>query len=276
VNTAPHLLRILAGTLLLTIIKVLVDSVLGSPTDWSSSGWLLLSNFTVVLALSYPVLHSSSKGIRLALAVFLLYFGVSYFNTFIEGVFFQLDIRPDEVVRLVVSGLLVALLFSPLFVMLLGRMSVPGSGHRTAYVERSRTGWIWRIAAADCTYFVLYIIAGMIVFPYVKQFYATKALPGMTQIFLMQVFRGLVFLGVSLPLMRAMTTPTLHKALSIGLAFSVLGGISLLILPNPYMPENIRMAHLVEVGISNFIFGVLAVFLLDQKTRPASAEGNAV
>jgi hypothetical protein len=275
-NTAPYLLRILAGTLLLTLLKVLLDNILGLPADWSSSGWVLLSNFTVVLVLSYPVLRSSSTGIRLALSVFLLYFGVSYFNTFIEGVFFQLDIPSGEVMRLVLSGFLVALLFSPVFVMLMGRMSVPGSGERLPYVERSLAGWIWRLAVADITYFVLYIIAGMIVFPYVREFYATKALPGIGQIFLMQVFRGLVFLGVSLPLTRAMTTPTLHKALSIGLAFSVLGGISLLILPNPYMPENIRMAHLVEVGISNFIFGVLAVYILDQKARPANAEGNAV
>ena len=35
-----------------------------------------------------------------------------------------------------------------------------------------------------------------------------------------------------------------------------------LLLPNPYMPEPVRMAHLVETASSNFIFGALIGWLL--------------
>lgn len=35
-----------------------------------------------------------------------------------------------------------------------------------------------------------------------------------------------------------------------------------LFLPNPYMPEPVRMAHLVETGSSNFIFGMFLTWLL--------------
>jgi hypothetical protein len=38
-----------------------------------------------------------------------------------------------------------------------------------------------------------------------------------------------------------------------------------LLLPNPYMPEPVRMAHLVETASSNFIFGVFIGWLLMQR-----------
>ena len=51
----------------------------------------------------------------------------------------------------------------------------------------------------------------------------------------------------------------------IGLTFSVLGGIAPLIIPSDLMPVNIRWAHGIEVGISNFIFGMIAGRLLGQR-----------
>jgi hypothetical protein len=43
-----------------------------------------------------------------------------------------------------------------------------------------------------------------------------------------------------------------------------------LLLPNPYMPEAVRMAHLMETASSNFIFGFLVGWLFTQ--RHASAK----
>jgi hypothetical protein len=42
---------------------------------------------------------------------------------------------------------------------------------------------------------------------------------------------------------------------------------SLLLLPNPYMPHEVRMAHLVETASSNFIFGVFIGWLLPAYRR---------
>jgi hypothetical protein len=57
----------------------------------------------------------------------------------------------------------------------------------------------------------------------------------------------------------------LKKAVLIGLIFSILGGIAPLILPNEVMPLNLRMGHLFEVGISNFLYGFLLGYILSQK-----------
>ena len=40
---------------------------------------------------------------------------------------------------------------------------------------------------------------------------------------------------------------------------------ALLLLPNPYMPEPVRMAHLAETASSNFIFGLLVGCLLTER-----------
>jgi len=42
---------------------------------------------------------------------------------------------------------------------------------------------------------------------------------------------------------------------------------ALLLLPNPYMPEPVRMAHLVETASSNFIFGVFVAWVLIARRR---------
>jgi hypothetical protein len=47
-----------------------------------------------------------------------------------------------------------------------------------------------------------------------------------------------------------------HKGVVLGLLFTVLGS-SGLILPNPVMPDMVRMAHLIETAPSSFIWGFI-------------------
>ena len=49
-------------------------------------------------------------------------------------------------------------------------------------------------------------------------------------------------------------------------AFSVLMALPLLY-PNPLMPWPVRQVHLIEVGVSNFLFGVLAALIMLKKAR---------
>jgi hypothetical protein len=57
-----------------------------------------------------------------------------------------------------------------------------------------------------------------------------------------------------------------ETALTIGLLFAVVMNAQLLI-PNPYMPEVVRITHLIETATSNFVFGLLVGWLLAR--RPA-------
>jgi hypothetical protein len=57
-----------------------------------------------------------------------------------------------------------------------------------------------------------------------------------------------------------------ETALAIGVTFALLGNVQLL-LPNPYMPEPVRMAHLLETASSNFLFGLLVGWLMTTPYR---------
>lgn len=57
-----------------------------------------------------------------------------------------------------------------------------------------------------------------------------------------------------------MKGPWWEAGLAVALLFSVV--MAQLLMPNPYMPEAVRMAHLIETASSNFIFGWIVVWLL--------------
>jgi hypothetical protein len=59
-----------------------------------------------------------------------------------------------------------------------------------------------------------------------------------------------------------------ETALALGLLFAVTN--AQLLLPNPYMPEAVRMTHLIETASSNFIFGCLIGWLLTPRREFAN------
>jgi hypothetical protein len=83
----------------------------------------------------------------------------------------------------------------------------------------------------------------------------------------MQVARGLGLTGIVALVVLRTAGNRRSAALLAGLTLSILGGVAPLIVPNPYMPVDIRIPHLFETGISNFLYGALAGFVL---AAPAS------
>jgi hypothetical protein len=73
---------------------------------------------------------------------------------------------------------------------------------------------------------------------------------------LFQIVRGLCWAGIAVLIVRMLESGKIETALLLGYMFAVVMCAPLL-LPNPYMPEAVRMAHLTETASSNFIFGVL-------------------
>jgi hypothetical protein len=85
----------------------------------------------------------------------------------------------------------------------------------------------------------------------------------------LQVLRALLWAAIALPVIRMSTGPWWRAGLAVALLFSVVMN-SQLLLPNPYMPREVRMTHLVETASSNFIFGwVLVAVMLPRRTRTA-------
>jgi hypothetical protein len=215
----------------------------------------------VALLLGYYIMSSSLGGIRLSISVFLIYFLIGHFNLLIEAYIFNVSSRQETALE-IIRGLFISVTFAPLYVYIFRNKIVKEA---VIFSKRSLIGWFWRILVADILYLLLYIIAGFvltIVYPQLLQFYEGK-IPSFDILINTQLFiRGFIFIGIALLMLRTLNISVVKKAILIGLTFAILGGIAPLIPPSELMPAYVRLGHGFEVGISNFIYGILLTLLL--------------
>lgn len=214
----------------------------------------LIANFA---ALSVAAFASRVGGRRLMLALVVLGFAVGSLNIMIEAYAFGVT-GPGQTVRSMATQLPVFLVLGPAAAWLSDRF---GSRDGPPLAPRITS---LRLLGVILAYMGLYMAAGLLAYPHVQAFYADKVMPSFDRLLLLQAVRALIFAVAALPLLRL--SPR-YGPVVLGLAFSVIGGIAPLLQDNPFMPPHIRSIHLVEVGISNFLFGVAVALLL----RPAPA-----
>ena len=223
------------------------------------------------IVLSYPIVRSRWTGWRLSLAIFFVFYGVMTFLSQIETVVFLkylVDIVPTEIIpRLFMQGIIIAALFSPLAVLIHGKMKKARESQKSSQpIAMPWTEWIWKLVLIAVIYVTIYISFGAFVAmplggKVFQDYYAGLKLP--VWILPFQMLRAMVWTALALPVIRMMKGSWWEAGLAVSLLFSVLMG-SLLLLPNPYMPDRIRIAHFVEILSSNFIFGWIIVWLLNQ------------
>ena len=85
-------------------------------------------------------------------------------------------------------------------------------------------------------------------------------------LFLLQVGRALLWTAIAIPVIRMMKGQWWEAGLAVALLFAMTS--AQLLIPNPLMPAEVRMAHLVETVTSNFLFGWLVAFVLVQVHHP--------
>ena len=216
-------------------------------------GWLMLSDAVIVLALGAAALRSEWRDWALARAMFFIPAAITTVNM-IEGVIFLPNAHIDwrGVISLTLVGFAIA---SVLWLRIFRGAPVPASQFGEL-PHRSLGSVAVRFVLCSATYVFLYFLAGAIIFPYVRDFYATQRVPSPGQIVALQFFlRGPVFILVCVILLRMFRLPHLSGALATGLSFTLLSGVAALLIPNPVFPDYVRWVHFGEVVSSNFVFG---------------------
>ncbi|MFL6733936.1 MAG: hypothetical protein ACJ8EY_04495 [Sphingomicrobium sp.] len=213
--------------------------------------YVLLNLATLWLAATV----SGSGGRSLWLALLVLGWTVGQFNTLLEGVAFSVLPWTNAMIQLGVSALVLAVL-AALALVLSGKWR--SSPAEPALLNASLPTLALSIAA----YELLYWTAGTMVWPFVAEFYASRSIPPAIQVFLLQIPRALIFIAAAWPWLRTgpRSAPTV-----LGIAYAVLGGIAPLLPDNPYMSADVRLAHAIETGSSNFLFGVITGYLLTRR-----------
>ena len=228
------------------------------------AAYVLLTFGALVLAAAV----SRGGGGTLWLALLVLGWVVSQFNTLLEAVVFSVMPWSHAAIQLAISFAALALLSGLALLVTLkwrGRAAEPTQLNATPVT----------LGLAILAYELLYWTAGILVWPYVADFYADKHLPSVFEVAALQVPRALLFVAAAWLWLK--TRPR-WAPLVLGIAYAVMGGIAPMLPDNPYMTLDVRVAHGVETGTSNFIFGLIVGWLIQSRSgqKTASAESLRV
>ena len=237
---------------------------------------LLLSCFLTAAILGTWLCFVKWRGWKLILIVFTVYFIANTVLTQVESLFFNaaLELPASMLWKIILSGLIISILFAPISVGIMGRMRSSKQADSSLEVNSSLLKSLCWIAAS---YVLIYFLFGYFIAwqsEAVREYYSgsTAILPfhihmwdvltGNPGLILFQFIRGLVWGGLAVLIARSMSVSWGTKAIITGLIFGVMlaGG---LLIPNPFMPESVRWAHLWETSSSNFVLGILCIYILE-------------
>jgi hypothetical protein len=250
---------------------------------------LLTLSFLNTTVLAYLVYRSRWTGWKLVLTLCFVIFGVTTVMPQIETAVF-VTLPPGLLPGLFGAGFLFAATFSPLAVLVLGNRNAYDTSENDAYqLPRSLSQWIWKLSLIALVYVSLYFTFGYFVAwqsPAVRAYYRgtdagnffvqmSRTLRDSPWLLLLQFFRGLLWAALAVPVIRMMKGKWWEAGLAVALLFGVVMNTQLL-LPNPLMPKEVRMAHLLETAVSNFIFGWVLVWILRDRTSHVAEHRIAV
>ena len=277
-------IRVLALTVLYFICFSAVSAAViprfSEESDPNQAGQLLAAllvvSFLNAVVFAYVILNSRWTGWKLILSIFFVCYGVTTVMGQIETAVFVTTLPPGLLPRLFLSGALIAALFSPAAVLVLGkRKSKDADDRQPSRLKLSANEWAIKLSILAIAYTVIYFSFGYFIAwksAAVRTYYGGED-PGSflahmanvvrdtPWLFPLQALRALLWVALAVPVIR-MTKGEWWKA---GLAVALLFGVVMnaqLLLPNPLMPHEVRMAHLWETSSSNFLFGWLVVFIL--------------
>jgi len=243
----------------------------------------------VGIVLSYLILRSSWHGLTLAVVIFVATYGISTIATQVESTFFLSARFPQGMIRgLFLQGAIAMALFAPLAVLLLGKWRATSPAMASpAPAQLTAPSLIWRVALLVVAFVFLYMFFGYYIAwqnPDLRRFYGGTEFPSffaalrsnwekIPSLYLLQVFRALLFIACVFPLIRMLRVARWEKTVAIALFLSA--WTTALWLPNPLMPMSVARSHFWETLAFSLTFGALLGWLLG-KTTPSTQPAASV
>jgi hypothetical protein len=230
---------------------------------------------------TYLILRSRWTGWKLILTVFVVFYGVNTLMPQIETAYFITRLPPGMLPRLFLAGLIMSAAFAPLAVLILGK--IKGATSEPSRLKMPAVQWVWKLSLIVVAYVIIYFTFGYFVAwrsAAVRAYYGGSDPVGFIVhimnllrdeplLFVLQAIRALLWAALAVPVIKITKGPWWEAALAVALLFAVVN--SQLLIPNPLMPAEVRMAHLLETATSNFLFGWLVVFILTFRSRDRSS-----
>ena len=269
---------------------LLIPAVPADPTASQSFLSPALAPFVMTAlhtaVMGWLILRSRRSSWGLAAVMTAVFFGVNTLMPQVESWLFQVSSSmashlPAEMIpRIVLAGLMHACLWIPVAVWILGRWKSDGAAERSPRPSLAASLKGWKLPVAAIAYVFVYFLFGYYIAwrsPAVRAYYGGTdpgtfweqfrgVLRDSLWLPLAQVVRGALWTVIGVTVLRSMRGGVVEKALAIGALFGIVMTAGLL-LPNPYMPYEVRMVHLLETASSNFLFGVFVGWLFTESER---------
>ncbi len=220
------------------------------------------------------VYQSTWTGWKMVFCYFFVHFFVSTVLPQMDTWFFAGAFPSGLALQVVWMGLITAMLFSPMVVLIWRRIKATQvDGQKPQAV----IPWFGVGLVFPTVYLVIYFLFGYFMAWQVEElrfFYSgsveklpffmhlediARTNPGL---FAVQLFRGVLWSLLGWLIVITTQGGHLRKALLVAAIFTV--PVTLLLMPNPYMPEPVRMAHFWETLVSNLIFGFVLGWFLER------------
>jgi uncharacterized membrane protein YGL010W len=240
---------------------------------------LLLLLLTDLLGIIYLINRFNLSGMKLFLAIVTVFWGLQTIMTQMETWYFRKAmpaITDSELRNLFIRPLITFITFIPIAMWIMDkwRQTDDQSKHQTQVALN------WKVACVlSVIYVLIYFVFGYYVawqFKEVRLFYtgSPDTLGFFEQIrhiftsdpflFLFQLFRGFLWIVIGMPIVLFLKGNNTERVITCVLFYSILPCVQLLV-DNPFMPEAVRLDHLIEVSTSNGLFGLLIGLTIGKK-----------
>jgi uncharacterized protein YjeT (DUF2065 family) len=236
----------------------------------------LIFTVCVGVTLSYLILRARWHGWTLVGAIFVSMYGISTVASQVETVAFLSKRLPHGMIPAIfLQGAIAAALFAPLAVLALGKWRAASIRAPTSpAVPPKLASLLLRLAILIAAFVFLYMFFGYFVAwrnPELRRFYGGPELPtfwaalrhnwiSSRWIYALAALRALLYVGCLYPLVRMLHASRRESALAAALFLAC--WTTILLFPNPLMPDSVARSHFWETLGFSLLFGALAGWLL--------------
>lgn len=263
------------------------SSLMDASSETNSGGeyMLLIISLLNTLVILIFIYNSHLKKWKLAGTVFLIAFGIQYFMSQIETFWFNDSLKmPVNLIWAVVfGGAFMLFIFSMIATWLTGHFK----SHQVEQSIIKRTDYksigLKVLLLAVVIWPIVYFMAGYLIawqFSEVRNYYSGSTemasfysiMKGnvLSGLYLFQILRGFLWVLIAILVLTSLKGRMIRKGIILGLLLAFLGS-SQLLLPNPIMPDVVRIPHLIETSTSSFLWGLILAWSLNNFIEIKSA-----
>ena len=296
--------RVIALTVILIIIFMIATNVAGmngapatkltAPTQAEQAQQAaatlppaLAYTFLVSLVIAWIIQNARWRGLKLIAALTFTFYGLMTFITQIESfVYLRSKMPPGLIRQLFVMGAVIAVLFVPIAVLVMGKVRGP---EEPSKLEGGPTpaSQAARFAILGLVYVVLYYLFGRYVAwqnPELRLYYTgsteltsffqqmRSTIVSMPWMLPLQFGRGLLWALFAYPVVRMLKMTRVETACTIAALFGVWSFV--LLMPNPLMPASVAHSHFWETLWCDLLLGAIVGWVLAKEMHARPSHGQ--